>query len=135
MTDNAVLTRRLFEEADHGRTPVELLTPAFTAHFTGLPTMDTTAFDQFETGFRSAFNPTHHLDDLIEQGDRVAVRLRLDGTHTSEFMGIPASNRAVSVEGTAFVRIDSGRVAELWGFTDMLGLMQQIGALPTPQAG
>jgi predicted ester cyclase len=135
--ENKALARSFFEQADRGRTPVELCAAGFTAHFPGLPPMDLAGFDQFEAMIRSAFSSiTHPLEDLVGEGDEVAVRLRFEGTHTGDFMGVPASDKQFSVEGTAFLRVAGGRVAQLWGFLDQLGLMQQIGALPAPgQAG
>lgn len=134
--EHTTLVRKVFEEVERGRTPMELLTPTFTAHFTGLPAMDADGFDQFETAFRAAFGHDHHIDDVVAKGDRVAVRLRVMGTHTGEFIGVPASGQDVEVEGSAFFRIEGDRIAEFWGLMDQLGLMQQIGALPAPeQAG
>jgi predicted ester cyclase len=135
--ENKALARSFFEQADRGRTPVELCAAGFTAHFPGLPPMDLAGFDQFEAMIRSAFSSiTHPLEDLVGEGDEVAVRLRFEGAHTGDFMGVPASDKQFSVEGTAFLRVAGGRVAQLWGFLDQLGLMQQIGALPAPgQAG
>ena len=129
---NKALARSFFQEADRGRTPVELCTPGFTAHFPGPPPMDLEGFDQFEAMFRSAFsNQEHALEDLVGEGDEVAVRLRFEGVHTGDFMGVPASGRHFSVEGTAFLRIANGKVAQLWGFLDQMALLQQIGGLPT----
>lgn len=134
--ENTTLVRTIFEEVERGRTPMELLTPTFTAHVTGLPPMDADAFDQFETGFRAAFGHDHEFDDIVAHGDRVAVRLRVTGTHTGEFMGVRASGQDIEVEGSAFFRIEGDRIAEFWGLIDQMGLMQQIGALPVPeQAG
>jgi predicted ester cyclase/tetratricopeptide (TPR) repeat protein len=129
---NEALARSFFQEADRGRTPVELCTPGFTAHFPGPPPMDLEGFDQFEAMFRAAFsNQEHALEDLVGEGDRVAVRLRFEGVHTGDFMGVPASGRHFSVEGTAFLRVANGKVAQLWGFLDQMALLQQIGGLPT----
>jgi len=76
---NKALARRFFQEADRGRTPVELCTPGFTAHFPGPPPMDLEGFDQFEAVFRSAFSKQEHaIEDLVGEGDEVAVRLRAD---------------------------------------------------------
>jgi predicted ester cyclase len=47
-------------------------------------------------------------------------------------MDVPASGKQFSVEGTAFLRIAGTKVAQLWGFLDQMGLMQQIGGLPAP---
>jgi steroid delta-isomerase-like uncharacterized protein len=130
---NKALARSFFQEADRGRTPVALCTPGFTAQFPGPPPMDLEGFDRFEATFRSAFsNQEHALEDLVGEGDRVAVRLRFEGVHTGDFMGVPASGRHLSVEGTAFLRIANGKVAQLWGFLDQMALLQQIGGLPTP---
>lgn len=116
---------------------MELCGPGFTAYFTGPPPMDLAGFDQFETIFRSAFsNISHTIEDIVGEGDTVAVRLRLEGTHTGDFMGVPASGEHFSSEGTAFLRFDEGKVTQLWGFLDQMNLMQQIGGLPAPsQAG
>jgi predicted ester cyclase len=130
---NKALARRFFAEADRGRTPVELCAPGFTAQFPGPPPMDLEGFDQFEAMIRSAFsNIEHPIEDMVGEGDEVAVRLRMEGTHTGDFMGVPASGKRFSVEGTAFLRIAGGKVAQFWGFLDQLGLMQEIGGLPAP---
>ena len=129
------LARSFFQEADRGRTPVELCAPGFTAHFPGPPPMDLEGFDQFEAMFRSAFSDLEHaIEDLVAEGDIVAVRLRLKGVHTGDFMGVPASGTHSSVEGTAFLRIADGKVAQLWGFLDQMALLQQIGGPPRRDA-
>jgi predicted ester cyclase len=126
--DNKAFARSFFEEADRGRTPVELCAPGFTAHFPGPPPMDLEGFDRFEKMIHSAFsNLSHPIEDLVGEGENVAVRLRMEGTHTGDFMGMPASGRHFSVEGTAFMRIAGGKVAEFWGIFDQVGLQQQIG--------
>jgi predicted ester cyclase len=129
---NKALARSFFQEADRGRTPVELCSPDFTAYFPGFPPMDLEGFDQFEAMIRSAFsNIEHPIEDLVGAGDDVAVRLRFEGIHTGDFVGAPASGQYFSVEGAAFLRIVGGKVARFWGFLDQLGLMKQIGGPPT----
>ena len=129
---NKTLARSFFQEADRGRTPVELCSPDFTAYFPGSPPMDLEGFDQFEAMIRSAFsNIEHPIDDLVGVGDDVAVRLRFEGIHTGDFVSVPASGQHFSVEGAAFLRIVGGKVARFWGFLDQLGLMKQISGPPT----
>lgn len=70
------------------------------------------------------------IDDMVAEGDRVAMRLTMTGTHSGEFFGIPPTGRRVSVGGTHIVRVENGRVAEHWGHNDDLGLMRQLGAIP-----
>jgi predicted ester cyclase len=133
MSDARTVTRRFFEQADQGRTPVELCGAGFTAHFAGLPVMNLESFDEFEAMIRAAFSGIRHdIAELVAEGDTVAVRLTFRGTHTGEFMGTAATGKHAAVDGTAFLHIAGGTVTQLWGFLDQLGLLQQIGALPAP---
>ena len=52
------------------------------------------------------------IEQMVAEGDRVVVRVMARGTHTGEFMGIPASDKQVSVVNHAFTRIASGKIAE-----------------------
>jgi steroid delta-isomerase-like uncharacterized protein len=70
-------------------------------------------------------------NDTIADGDMVAARYTIRGTHSDELMGVPASGNRVDVEGQSFFRFQDGRVAERWQSLDGLTLMQQIGALPS----
>jgi steroid delta-isomerase-like uncharacterized protein len=72
------------------------------------------------------------IEDVIAEGDRVVVRLTSHGRHAGEFMGMPASNKEYIISEIHIFRIADGKVAEHWRDADMLGLMQQIGALPAP---
>jgi predicted ester cyclase len=129
---NEALARSFFQAADRGRTPIELCSPAFTAYLPESPPMDLEGFDAFEAKIRSAFSDIEHpIEELVEVGDDVAVRLRFEGTHTGDLMGVPASGQQLSVEGVAFLRIVGGKVARFWGFLDQVGLVRQMKALPT----
>jgi predicted ester cyclase len=95
---------------------VELCVPGFTAQFLGSPPM-LEGFDQFEAMIRSAFsNIGHPIEDMVGEGDEVAVRLRMEGTHTGDFTGVPGSGKRFSVEGTAFLRIAGARSPNCGGF-------------------
>jgi steroid delta-isomerase-like uncharacterized protein len=72
------------------------------------------------------------IDDLIAEGDRVAVRGHIHGTHDGELMGIPPTGKRVTIALIDINRIADGRLAERWAVVDMLGLLQQLGAIPTP---
>lgn len=121
----------MFEEVEKGRVPEEIITKDFKAHIPGMPPMDAKGFGEFEAGFQAGFHDVdHRLHDIMSDNDRVAVRLTLEAKNKGEFMGIPPSGKDVQVEGSAFFRIENDRVAEFWGFIDMMGLMQQIGGLP-----
>ena len=69
------------------------------------------------------------LEGLVAEGDRVASRFVLRGTHAGPFLGIPATGRRVAVAGIAVDRLAAGRLAESWVSLDGLGLVRQVGAL------
>jgi predicted ester cyclase len=69
------------------------------------------------------------IDDLIAEGDRVAVRNRLMGTHRGEFVA-PPTGRWVEFRSVDIVRLVDGRIVEHWGLTDALTFLRQIGQLP-----
>jgi steroid delta-isomerase-like uncharacterized protein len=73
------------------------------------------------------------IDDVLEEGDRLAVRLTVRGTHEGELMGVPASHRPIEFGVMTIVRIDDDkRIAERWNTADFLTLLQQIGGVPAP---
>jgi len=87
----------------------------------------------FVSMFREAFPDLKvEVDEMLEDGDLAAARATFSGTHDGEFMGVPASGKKVSIETIDIVRFDGDRVAEHWGVTDVMALMQQIGAIPEP---
>jgi len=109
----------------------EIMAPDYVGHVAGMPDADRAGDKQLIGMLRTAFPDLHvTLEDQIVAGDRVVHRLRAEGTHRGEFQGIPATGRRVTVTGVNINRFVDGRVAEAWGFLDMLGLMQQIGAIP-----
>jgi predicted ester cyclase len=79
----------------------------------------------------SAFPDFHmEIDRMVATDDRVAVRSIQTGTHQGELMGLAPTNKAATWTEISVVRIEDGKIAESWWETDMLGLMQQLGAIP-----
>ena len=72
------------------------------------------------------------IDDMVGEGDKVAKAWTLSGTHEGDFMGIPPAGKSISMSGVTIYRIANGKIAELTWSYNMLGLMQQLGAIPTP---
>lgn len=70
------------------------------------------------------------VDDILADGDRVAVRWHMSGTHTGPFAGQPATGRPLIQRGTVLYRIEDDMVAEIWPLVDRLGLLQQVTAAP-----
>ena len=71
-------------------------------------------------------------EDVIAEGDRVMGRHTTTGTHNSDFMGIPATGKRISIGEIHIVRIVNGKAVEHWGQVDMMGMMQQLGVIPAP---
>jgi predicted ester cyclase len=72
------------------------------------------------------------IEDSVADGDRVAVRFKMEGTHTGEMMGIQATGKKVNVTGMGLFRIVGGKTADNWVNFDALGLLQQLGTVPMP---
>jgi steroid delta-isomerase-like uncharacterized protein len=71
------------------------------------------------------------LEELIAEGDKVAARFTMRGTHKGTFFGVPPSGRKIEVKAMNFYRMNDGKIVEEHGQPDLLGLLQQIGAAPT----
>jgi len=86
--------------------------------------------------WRTAFpDGRMEIDDLIVENDLVAIRNTWYGTHRADFYGVPASGKPVAVTSVGLDRVTDGKVNEGWGELDMVGMMQQMGALPAVGPG
>jgi predicted ester cyclase len=70
------------------------------------------------------------VEPMMADGDLEAARVIVTGTHEGELMGIGATGRTVEFESVDIIRVEDGKVAEHWGVTDTMSLMQQLGAIP-----
>jgi steroid delta-isomerase-like uncharacterized protein len=70
------------------------------------------------------------VEEMVADGDAVAVRYTMTGTHRGEFAGIPPTGKAVVAQSMAFYRLADGRIVEERAQLDMLGILQQVGAAP-----
>ncbi len=86
--------------------------------------------EQFVTTMRSAFPDLQTtIDEIIAEGDYVAFRYTIEGTHQGEFMGVAPTGNRVSVTAMEMLRFADGKMVDRWGNTDQLGLLQQLGAI------
>jgi len=89
---------------------------------------------QFVSMIRSALPDLRiTLEEDIAEGDKVVSRWRAQGTHQGELMGIAPTGNEVAITGITIHRIEDGKIVEEWENWDALGLMQQIGAVPSPE--
>ena len=85
---------------------------------------------------RSAFPDIHWvIDETVAAGDKVASRFTWTGTHQGAFLGIPATNKGVTVHGVVIDRLSAGKMADSRILMDTFSLMQQLGVIPTPSNG
>ncbi len=86
------------------------------------------------TMLRTAFPDLHFtIEELIADGDLVAGRMTMRGTHDGPLMGVPATGRQVQQTHMHFVRFRDGKAVEHWGLRDDVGLMRQLGLMPHPR--
>jgi predicted ester cyclase len=72
------------------------------------------------------------IEDIVAEGDKVVARFTWRGTHNGEWLGVPPTGKKVSQTVISIYRIAGRKILEGWAVGDMLGLMQQLGALPKP---
>jgi 4-oxalocrotonate tautomerase family enzyme len=72
------------------------------------------------------------IDDIITEGELSTIRMTWEATHTGQFGEIPASGKRIKVTSTGIDRVVNGKITEGWGELDMLGMLQQMGAIPSP---
>ena len=78
--------------------------------------------------FRAAFPDAYvKIEDIISEGDTVAFRFEIRGSHLGTFAGLPATGKIMTMTGMDFIRIANGKLAELWSNQDTLGLLHQLG--------
>jgi steroid delta-isomerase-like uncharacterized protein len=71
------------------------------------------------------------LEEMVAEGDRVAARFMMRGTHHGVFFGVPPTGRPINVQAMNFYRFADGQITEERGQPDLLDLLRQIGALPS----
>jgi predicted ester cyclase len=132
---NADTMRRLFALMDGMNVQAirELLAPGFRAVIGGNPPMSVEEWAGMGEMMFAAFpDGTHTIDEVLEIGDRVVLRGSFSGTHAGEFMGVPPTDKTITVTFMNFDRFAGDKLIEHRAESDMAGLMQQLGAIPAP---
>lgn len=138
MNRNKEVVRRIYEEVLSTRDLDlldELVVPNYNEH-DPLPGQRT-GLDGIKDRYTMLINgldPHFTIEDMIAEGDKVAVRWTNSGTNVGEFLGMPATGRPYSIAGIDIYRLEDGKLAEHWHVVDQLAQMQQLGLLPTPES-
>ena len=103
--------------------------PDYRRNATDLPESGPEQVKQLVTMYRAAFPDLHfEVEGMVSEGDRVAVRWIATGTHQAPLLGLPATNRHVSLIGCDVLRLRGDLIAESWSYYDRLALMEQLRA-------
>lgn len=136
--DNKALVRRWLQDVDTGDVGVvdKYVAPSIVDHnpppFQGPATGIEGARHAFSYALGAFSGFRHEIEDQFADGDHVITRITGYGTHSGEFMGIPATGREVKMEGIAIHRIVDGQLVEHWAQVDSTSLLMQLGAIPPP---
>ncbi len=114
----------------------ELLAPDYINHSPATPDLPTgpEGVKAVVSMFRSAMPDLRVvIEDMIAEGDKVATRYTLEGTHEGELFGVPPTGQRLSIKSISVERVADGKIREHWRITDTLDMMQQLGVIPTPE--
>jgi hypothetical protein len=88
----------------------------------------------FYHGLWAAFpQPRLIIHDMLSDEEKLACRFEMEATHQGIFMGLPPTGKFVHVSGMAILRFANRKCVERWNQVDMLGWLQQLGVIPTPE--
>ncbi len=132
--ENKTIVRRFYEEWNKGNMQgvFDLFSDDVVDHnpTPGQPSGKAGVIQSLEI-FHNAFPDSQlALEQLIADGDKVVDHASLRGTHTGSLLGIPPTGKPVLIEASDVYRIANGKIVEIWHIEDILGIMQQIGAIP-----
>ena len=134
--ENKALVLRWFEEVWNQRRAAaidEMLAPGAVVHGLGADLRGPEGFKSFHTTFLEAFPDLRvKIDDMVAEGEQVALRFTADVVHGGGSLGFAATNRPARFTGMAIARIKDGKIVEGWNTLDELGLMKQLGVVNLP---
>ncbi len=129
---NKAIANRIHTELNKGNVAIfdEVLDPKVVDH--AMPPGVASA-KQFFTALRAAFPDLQYtMDDVIAEGDKVVHRQTAHGTMKGAFQGMPATGKQATWTEMHIVRFANGKIVEHWANVDQVGMLQQLGLMPTP---
>ena len=134
--ENKAVSRRFHEAIGKGSAQAlqEEFAPNYVAHFPGVPVpLDSEGFNQLVNVFATGFPESHFdIDDEFAVGDKVVTRWTYHAVHSGAFQGLPPTGKQVAMTGITILRLAGGKIVENTVELDQLGLLQQLGVVPTP---
>lgn len=134
--ENKILVRR-FEEAMNTRQLEnldEIMAPAFVRHCEATPHLDIRSLEQFKEFLRqdAAMFPdnTQTFTQVVAEGDRMGFWATYEGTQTGQMGPFPPSGKKARFSFAGVLRVEDGKLAELWITWDNMAILAQLGHLP-----
>jgi predicted ester cyclase len=111
-----------------------MVTDDFKAYGLGPSALGQEDFKQVGAMFFTAFSDIEQtIEDQVAEGNTVVSRGTWQGTHTGELQSIAPTGRRIAMTWMGLDRVRDGKMAEHWAQLDILGLLQQLGAIPVPE--
>jgi predicted ester cyclase len=132
---NKTIVINFYKEQDRlkGKLLKALIAPNYTASINGGPPITADGHEEMAAMFWAAFPDIEQtVEETVAEGNKVAVRFTLRATHTGNFMGTPPTGKQIVVSGMGILCLVDDQVAEFREELDMMGLMQQVGAMSAP---
>ena len=136
-TDFKAITKRLYDEANKGNFDAydEYYAPDFVLHQPPFPDIKgLKVYKRYMANMLASFpDGKVTIDELIVEGNIGVVRATTRGTNTgqSKAFPFPPTGKSVAWSGCLVNRMEGGKILETWGYWDNLGLMQQLGIIPS----
>ena len=139
--ENRALFQKYFDEAANGGN-FDLLEEIFATDYLHhdpatpdpRPMVGAQAVRDHLTSLKGAFpDLVFEVEDMVSDGDQIIVRWTARGTNTGDYFGMPATGKPIEITGMNTWRTSDGKAIEGWVNRDDIGLLQQLGVIPTPQ--
>jgi len=134
--ENKVISRRWIEEIWQKAASIdELLSEDFSFNYASSGTEpNRETYEDFVKIYLERFpDIKFSVEDVVSEGDKVAVYWKGEGTHKGEFWGVAPTGKKVKVAGISILQIKNGKIVKEWGYQNNLDFMQQLGAIPQQQ--
>ncbi len=134
--DNKAIVRRLYEEVWNKRKLdliSEIISPSHALHAPNISgsSLGPEAYKRQILLFLAGYSDLRfNIEDMIAEQDKVVACWTFSGTHRGDYMGIPATNKKVSVDGMTIHHVAGGKIMDSYSNWDALGMMQQLGVVP-----
>ena len=136
--ESKAVMRRFWEVWEQGNIDLldELLAPEYVNHTLATPDLPSgpEGVKEVVSMFRSGVPDLKVVaEDMIAEGDRVATRYALEGTHGGYLFGVAPTGRHLTIKSMTVERLSGGKIVEHWRVTDELDMMRQLGAIGVPE--